>query len=89
MLLTNYKKTAFHPFPCPVCIDKRKLIDKATQAAHDFYVIMCGDEANFMMAQYHDLAPAKMELMRLLQAYENDADKVFSFMKDPYEGDQE
>lgn len=89
MLLSNYKGTAFHPFPCPICISKRTYLDKDGQTPHPYHAIACGEDANFIIASYHDLLPAKMELSRLKAAYEGGEGRVFTFMRDPYEEDKE
>lgn len=85
MLLSNHKGTAFHPFPCPVCLVKRTRLDKDGQTPVPYNAIMCGESANFLIAAYHDLVPAKMELSRLKSAFEGGEEKVFTFMRDPYE----
>lgn len=87
MLLSNFKGTAFHPFPCPICIVKRTYLDKDGKTPHPYHAIMCGGDANFVIASYHDLVPAKMELSRLRLAFEDGEEKVFTFMRDPYEED--
>lgn len=89
MLLSNFKGTAFHPFPCPICIVKRTYLDKDGKTPHPYHAIMCGEDANFVIASYHDLVPAKMELSRLRLAFEDGEEKVFTFMRDPYEEDNE
>lgn len=84
MILQNYKGTAIHPFPCPIVILKKKLTDGPSGEPEDRNAIICGPDANFILASYHDMAPAKMEVKRLLDQYKENPDSVFIFMKDPY-----
>lgn len=84
MILQNYKGTAVHPFPCPVIILKKILTDGPSKEPEDRYAIICGSDANFILASYRDMAPAKMELKRMVDQYKEKPDSVFIFMKDPY-----
>lgn len=84
MILQNYKGTAVHPFPCPVIILKKILTDGPSKEPEDRYAIICGPDANFILASYRDMAPAKMELKRMIDQYKEKPDSVFIFMKDPY-----
>lgn len=84
MLLMNYKGTALHPFPCPLCIGERAGLDKGGKSIQK-KVILLGPEADFVIASYHELVPAKMEIQRLLGVYREDPNAIFTFMKDPQE----
>lgn len=84
MILMNCKGSALHPFPCPISIVSKPTAGKGEVA--DTKCIVCGPDANFIIAAYHELAPAKMEIQRLLAAYTQNPDDVFIFMKDPYGG---
>lgn len=88
MVLMNFKGTALHPFPAPICIARRTQLDKGGQTPIPYHAIMCGADGNFLIASYHDLLPAKMEIQRLLKEYGENPDGVFTFMKDPYEEDE-
>lgn len=84
MILMNYKGSALHPFPCPISIVPYVVKENGTAA--DMKGIACGPDGNFIIAAYHELAPAKMEIQRLLAAYTQNPDDVFTFMKDPFGG---
>lgn len=84
MILMNYKGTAVHPFPCPVCISKSTRPNQDGKPT-TLYAVVCGENADFIIASYHELVPAKMEIRRLVDVYGETPDALFTFMKDPYE----
>ena len=81
MLLINPNGTAMYPFPCPLCIINRTVEEDGKSVV--LRVIACGEAANFAIASYHELVPAKMEIARLLGAFKENPDQEFWFMKDP------
>lgn len=87
MILQNYKGTAVHPFPCPVIILKKTIAEKGKEP-RQVNAIICGPDANFILATYRDIVPAKMELKRMIDQYKEDPDSLFIFMKDPYKEEE-
>lgn len=78
MLLINSKGTAVHPFPCPICI-----IKNISREGGQYWAICVGGDTNFIIAAYHNIIPAKMELQRLIKQYHENPDEDFIFAKDP------
>lgn len=83
MLLINSKGTAVHPFPCPLCFIKKTVIKDNNPV--EVWAVAAGSEANFILAQYRELVPAKMEIQRMLQQFRENPSEDFIFAKDPYE----
>lgn len=86
MLLVNPNGTAVYPFPCPLCIIHRTAEENGRSVS--LKVIACGEDANFAIASYHELAPAKMEIARLLATFKENPNQEFWFMKDPVKEDR-
>ena len=76
-ILLGQNGNAIMTFPCPVYTQKNTLEGDKTE-----YCLVCGDR---IMAKYSALAPCKMEIKRLTEAWEAQPDHsamVFQFVKD-------
>lgn len=84
MLLLGQRGNAVHPFPCPITIQARTNPPKENgDEPEHFYAVVCGD--GVIMAKYHDLAPAKMEINRAAKEWEAGPEHlIFQFVKDPW-----
>lgn len=82
MLLINQNQTAIHPFPCPVNIEKY-----GSEESHYEWRIVVGQYSRQIFATYTSPVPAKMEIKRLMDEWENAPRethefKTFQFVKD-------
>lgn len=79
MLLIEPSGNAVHPFPCHIDIERRQLAENGE--AFGGYVLLC--DGKYVIAKYHDFAPAKMELLRLRDAWNSEPRPAeFRFMED-------
>ena len=86
MLLLGQRGNAVHPFPCAMTIQRRTYTTE-DNGPEQFYVVVCGNEV--VMAKYHDLAPAKMEINRAAKEWEAGPEHlIFQFVKDPWEKEE-
>lgn len=82
MLLVAPNFQAIVPFPCPVFIECVSAEDELGKPVRT-WKILAGDYVQLPMAQYSSLAPAKMELMRLYNTYEQNPNTTsFEFLKE-------
>lgn len=81
MILVNQNQTAIEPFPCPVSIEKFGSDDNFE------WRIIVGQYSRAIFAKYSSPVPAKMELKRLMDEWENASRSAsdyqfFQFVKD-------
>lgn len=82
MILVNQNQTALQPFPCPVAVEKYGTEESGYQ-----WHIVVGQYSRSIFAKYSSPVPAKMELKRLMDEWENASRSAsdyqfFQFVKD-------
>lgn len=76
IILISQNSSAIVPFPCPVYIEIKR-----EEESREHRIVCDGH----IMAKYRDLAPAKMEVARLVQTWKDRAATKacdFTFVKD-------